>query len=573
VTSFTTPPRGSTVDLLSLATVPVVAEARWRLLPILARYVYISWSPWSHYPVLTPHSLSQEEHADDYHNDDDENGDYDKYDENGIYEEFDENDDHGHNQWPFRELSRLEQLPPELFYCIASYLPASDLACLGATSRILADCAMDDLLWANLVNERLPFPIEDPGRFGSFRRLYLAYHPCWFLPQYKIWFADTEHTGSLVIARYNHRRGFIEARRLVADRSPSTFQVWESNPDVMIQTFHPRVHLRIDEEPDMLLEDPIVEEPEQSTPLAPIECYEPLKVNRTMPLALETQRDYYGISFCTAMDSEELEVADHNAIWPPRTIPSMSRTVRYRRHYPLPRPESLEKMSELHWRLTKWNRHSHRLYPPDPVENIFTFSTLDPGLYTPTKEKPYQGIWVGDYSAHGCEFLLVVQREVVPPSPENDKNEDDWLDEYYWEDSDEEEVEVMETHDDSKPDSPEEIVQQGRLEAIKLTGDPNVPRGQFSFVARDIGPNGLLRVSTDEPFVGARIVRSRGHVAGLGFYDRKLPHLIKSRRQLLTREGLARDRHIHQLRVDPHFSRLLGSLLEGNGSRLLLPPC
>jgi hypothetical protein len=66
-----------------------------------------------------------------------------------------------------------------------------------------------------------------------------------------------------------------------------------------------------------------------------------------------------------------------------------------------------------------------------------------------------------------------------------------------------------------------DIVQQGRLEAIKLTGDPNVPRGQYSFIAEDIGPKGLIRVATDEPFVGSRIVHAGGHVAGLGFRDGK----------------------------------------------------
>ncbi|KAJ5131082.1 uncharacterized protein N7515_007121 [Penicillium bovifimosum] len=465
-----------------------------------------------------PHTalLLQEEHADD---------DYDDYHDCDENDEYDEEYVYHHDGRPSEDFSRLEQLPPEIIYCIASYLPAADLACLGATSSILADYAMDDLLWAALVNERLPSHLNDPGPFGSFRRLYLAYHPCWFLPQYKIWFADIEPTGLLVIARYNPRRGVIEARKLVADRTSSTFQVWESNPDVMIQTFHPRVHLYYKEEPVMLLEDPLVEDRRVAAPgelaqLAPIQHYEPTKEeeDRYMPMALEIQRELYGILFCTEMRFAEMVCALDTFFWPPRTIPSSSRALRYRKNHELPQPGSLEEMSEFHWRLIKWSRQRYRLYLPDPIEDILTFSTLDPALYTPTKEKPYQGIWVGDYSAHGCEFLLIVQKEVAPPRSENEESEDDWMDEYYWDDSDEEEVQAMETHDDYEPDS-QEIVQQGRLEAIKLTGDPNVPRGQYSFVAKDIGPSGLLRVATDEPFVGARIVRSRGHVAGLGFHD------------------------------------------------------
>src|SRR5579859_7246386 len=51
---------------------------------------------------------------------------------------------------------------------------------------------------------------------------------------------------------------------------------------------------------------------------------------------------------------------------------------------------------------------------------------------------PYQGLWVGDYSAHGLEFLLFFQR----------------------------------TSD--------------MLEAIKITGDSNVPMGEYSFICRDL---------------------------------------------------------------------------------------
>jgi hypothetical protein len=126
-------------------------------------------------------------------------------------------------------------------------------------------------------------------------------------------------------------------------------------------------------------------------------------------------------------------------------------------------------------------------------------------LYTPTKEKPYQGIWVGDYSAHGCEFLLFLQRdrddEASSPSDEPETG-------------------------------PDEIVQKGSLEAIKLTGDPNVPRGQISFIAPDIGPGGVVRVAEEALFRGCRIVRSRGHVAGLGFRDGKLSINILSRRNM-----------------------------------------
>lgn len=64
---------------------------------------------------------------------------------------------------------------------------------------------------------------------------------------------------------------------------------------------------------------------------------------------------------------------------------------------------------------------------------------------------------------------------------------------------------------------PEDDVRYNRLEAIKLTGDPNVPRGQYTWIAEDIGPDGLIRVADEDPFRGARVVKSFGHTAARGF--------------------------------------------------------
>jgi hypothetical protein len=65
----------------------------------------------------------------------------------------------------------------------------------------------------------------------------------------------------------------------------------------------------------------------------------------------------------------------------------------------------------------------------------------------------------------------------------------------------------------------DDLIYRGRIEAIKLTGDPNIPRGEYTFIAPDIGPNGLVRVATEEMFRGARIVKSVGHIAARGFRD------------------------------------------------------
>ncbi|KAF7117897.1 hypothetical protein CNMCM5793_007228 [Aspergillus hiratsukae] len=400
------------------------------------------------------------------------------------------------------EDSPLVQLPAELLHQILSYLSATDLAQVSATCRSLAEHAANDLLWADLLNAYLlPFKLQSPTPFGSFRELYAAYHPCWFIPQHKIWFSDTEHTGNLILARYDPRRGVIEAYRVIAERRSRHFQVWESNPDVMVQPFDPKVSLWLDD-PVLLLKKNHGRLPRY------------LHSETRMPMAIETQHVFNAFSLC----SSESPAVDPDKQWPPPTIPSEHRVYRdmeWDQH-----PRRLANMSEHAFRIRRWAhfRLGMPMFTAGRSETLSTYATLDPRLYTPTREKPYQGIWVGDYSAHGCEFLLFLQRDTPDPLCENGVDVEQSPDHP-------ESLGALagENQDgESSSDEPElgdEIIQKGSLEAIKLTGDPNVPRGQISFAAPDIGPGGIVRVAEEALFRGSRIVRSKGHVAGLGFRD------------------------------------------------------
>jgi len=225
-------------------------------------------------------------------------------------------------------------------------------------------------------------------------------------------------------------------------------------------------------------------------------------------------------------------------------------------------------------------------------EIVTTFGTLPRECYTPTKEKPWQGIWCGDYSAHGCEFILITQSDGRKPLPEkarlaasawpselpvvngqqtNDADSDDDLTftdpglQYETLSSNESSSsEYASPQPESVPrHNEDEAPYRGRLEAIKLTGDPNIPRGEITFVADDIGSEAFLGYATEPIFTpgmktaeneasnvndiiwrsgetsseletseadsslvspdprGARMYKSVGHVAFRGFTDDK----------------------------------------------------
>lgn len=385
---------------------------------------------------------------------------------------------------PHVQNTPLLQLPPEIIHSILSNLSAPDLARVSATCRFLAEHATYDFLWADVINSYLPTKIQDPGVFDSFRSLYIAHHPCWFIPQKRVWFSDTEHTGNLILARYDHRRGVIEAYRVIAERRNHQFQTWDWNPDVIVQTFHPKTSLWLDD-PVLFLKNPGGER-----------CY--LNGETRMPMALETQNVFNAFSLCPRKCPSD---PDPNKLWPPPTIPSDHHVYRNAELHVtngVCRPPNPETMSEHAFRIRRWAhfRLGMPIFTAGRSEALATYSTLDPHLYTPTEEKPYQGIWVGDYSAHGCEFLLFMQRDLDGGD-----------------------------HDTSPSDG-DEIIHRGSFEAVKLTGDPNVPRGEISFASNDIGPGGFIRIADDALFKGARVVRSRGHVAGLGFRDGRSSFII-----------------------------------------------
>lgn len=252
-------------------------------------------------------------------------------------------------------------------------------------------------------------------------------------------------------------------------------------------------------------------------------------------------------------------ISPQTPLWPPLIVPSTERTrtespsmFRDIHH----RPSKLSELSTKTFRTRKWMEFSSRLNGLGQAvnmrvgEEVTAWATLPEECYTPTPLKPWQGIWCGDYAGHGCEFLAILQPDDPLPLPEKAvqairENEregsiisTDSTDSYATAPDNAQDstyapvpqggADITVTADEaaeeevfSDPDcvAQDELIYRGRIEAIKLTGDPNIPRGEYTFIAPDIGPDGLVRVASEDIFKGARIVKSVGHIAARGFRE------------------------------------------------------
>jgi len=392
----------------------------------------------------------------------------------------------------------LTVLPSELIDRILTFLDPADLTVLFRTSRILSSHAKEDILWQRCIQENIPgVTLASPTPCVTYRELYSAHDPYWFLPQYKIWFCDYFFTGKIMIARYDPRRGCIEGYRLVAERSPVTFDTWEADEEVVIHSFEPKTRLHKDQ--------PIVHFDPTKFPLCSVKGTQRLRAEIPMVNATRNANGVFSNFFLT----RPVEERPGMALWPPPTIPARHRVRNVSQEGFVGdghKPQNRAEISHQAFRLRHWMQMTGQNHAPGVHlgEEVYTYATLDPKLYTPTEEKPWRGIWVGDYSGHGCEFLLMNQPDNEEPFDESSviQKEDETLVEF-------------------EARKKDERIYRGRIEAIKLTGDPHVPRGEYTFIADDISQAGYIRTADEARFHGARIVKSRGHIAATMFRNDK----------------------------------------------------
>jgi hypothetical protein len=425
-------------------------------------------------------------------------------------------------------------LPSELIDHILTFLGPLDLVAISSTCKFLAHHGQSDLAWQRHVQDNVPgVRITSPAPCNTFRELYVAHDPHWFLPKYKIWFCDHFLTGKIIIARYDPRRGCIEGYRLVAERSPPSFDPWEMDDVVLIHSFQPKCHLHMDQ-PVLQLEalslESLMSSKGKTKPEHRFNAETPMRIN---------ERNHNGI-FSNLLLTRPVDVRPNMQLWPPLTIPARQRVRNASQESFMGsghRPQKRSEVSDQAFRIRRWME----MITEHPTgirlgEEVYTYATLDPKLYTPTEEKPYRGIWVGDYSGHGCEFLLMHQPDDEPFDEESVvQREDETIEEWLLR-------------------KKEERIYRGSLEAIKLTGDHNVPRGEYTFVADDLSSTGYIRTATEEQFKGARVVQSRGHIAARMFRNGKFLFLFGFK-------AADDDRQVHRESTDHDLAQQIGSIL------------
>lgn len=418
----------------------------------------------------------------------------------------------------------LSQLPLELMLMIFELLPPPSIMCLGATCRGLYNLARTESLWRNVLRAELGQAPPSLYPFDNCYDLYRSMDPFWFLVRQGIWFSDTGLSGSLLLTRFDHRTGTLESFQLMAEREhlPTT-HIYEWGEPLggsgdLAETIHNVVtYTSTWPTPRLQMDMPFFRF--RARPDGANVLLAPGAVGSRFGTKLTLANE----SVITSVIKVSLQLAANlpaepcppdRPSWPPALIPSPARVSAFpeglRTPYhlrPQDVPETRTDISEHTFRIVR-QRHSGP--NSDHQAWYMSFSTIERVLWTPTERHPWRGIWAGNYGQHGCEFLLFHQPgndlpdALQPPHEREQPLTAQWERDSVWEWRRREPA----TH-------------CSELIAVKLTGDPNVPRGECSFYVPDLTNVKMVPGNTPlgEEGEKVRAVESRGHVAGHGYRE------------------------------------------------------
>uniref|UniRef100_A0A060T352 ARAD1C34650p n=1 Tax=Blastobotrys adeninivorans TaxID=409370 RepID=A0A060T352_BLAAD len=445
----------------------------------------------------------------------------------------------------------LASLPVEVLDEILSLVDGEDLAHVAQTCRSLYNCVNNEGLWRRLV--RRHFDVESAEPYSGFHEMYSSLHQHNWLG-HSLWYGDKPQFGSLVLSRYDPHSGTMELHEILCQHGPSRSRTLNGNRTVAIEQFAPRIGCA---------EFPVAR-------LGPDAHYDD---PRSLCFFNHDRALHTCIMRVQAMRGDRVHPS--MALWPPLTLPAKDRMRSGRSSSPYPsypysptgsrpgsRPSSRPSSrpgsqpgSRSHsptgtggsptlspapsgpssprgrdlrdlgrdyfsryrsvdsttdgFRLRKWVSFSQSsMFGVAMGESVETFSRLDQRLIAPTPDMPWRGLWLGDYHDNGGQFVMFHQ-----PNPT-------------------------------------------RLEAIKLTGDVHVPRGEYTFIVEDIKHK--VPISYPE-WPGAPVVQAHYQVAETNYIN---PRYLESQLILVSDDcvvhyRLGRELVTYLYRVD------VDKLLEG----------
>jgi hypothetical protein len=428
-------------------------------------------------------------------------------------------------------------IPTELIATIVAHLEPEDLALTSQTCHQLRVFCLDDKNWRRHIQDIVPYKLPPkvptregvdrlvlqnlirPGNVTSWLDVWRGFHHFWFILKRRLWISDRNPNGDLIIALFELNTLQIKGYRLIAQNSfdaPPAISYSERDTHVAIPSFDP-VLTRHRE--SFTITHP---GPWTSTYVYPLDgmSYSHRDGNLPPEIRCSTPTNYAArvVKIILARDLPLVAIGRTTSVWPPLSLPGSNRVrnpnlgpsasmgLSYHVDYESRgyRPGTMVEKSVDAFRLTSSPQTvsiGHGRVVGISHSSGESLAAIHESVLYPTAEKPFQGIWIGDYNGHGNEFVLFQQPggndSTYFEMPEHARSVLSKI---------EEEFPVIEQPE--QMDSP----YKGPLIGVKLTGDRNVPRSEYTVIVPNLAK--VLRVANERSFKDALVVRALAHLAG-----------------------------------------------------------